>query len=83
MEIIEPPEKPPPENHERTRRGAVALANRLQDYWHSRGAHQVQFWVWRAPVAAQGDREAHRLYCIRSNLINGLPPPCPTTSLSR
>ena len=54
-------------------RGALALARRLQDFWHSQGYTEVRFWT--EPVderfAKVGTYEIYKVVC---NLENGLPP---------
>lgn len=56
-----------------SRRGAMALAKRLQDYWHARGHRSVRFWAepLEERFAKVGSYEIYRVVC---NLANGLPP---------
>ena len=53
--------------------GAMALAKRLERYWHDRGYRAVRFWA--EPIderfAKVGTYEIYRVVC---NLVNGLPP---------
>jgi hypothetical protein len=55
------------------RSGAMALAKRLQQYWHDQGYPAARFWA--EPVderfAKVGTYEIYRVVC---NLVNGLPP---------
>lgn len=55
------------------REGAMALAKRLQQYWHDQGYPAARFWA--EPVderfAKIGTYEIYRVVC---NLVNGLPP---------
>lgn len=55
------------------RRGAMALAKRLEQYWHDRGYYTARFWA--EPIderfAKVGTYEIYRVVC---NLVNGLPP---------
>src|SRR5438477_11508830 len=55
------------------REGAMALAKRLQQYWHDEGYPAARFWT--EPVderfAKVGTYEIYRVVC---NLVNGLPP---------
>lgn len=55
------------------REGAMALAKRLQQYWHDQGYPAARFWA--EPVderfAKVGTYEIYRVMC---NLVNGLPP---------
>lgn len=70
-----PPAAPKPfEGREHmTRVGAMALAKRLEKYWHDRGYYAARFWA--EPIderfAKIGTREIYRVVC---NLVNGLPP---------
>jgi hypothetical protein len=54
-------------------KGAIALAKRLEQYWHERGHPAARFWA--EPI---GERFAkigtHDLYRVSCNLVNGLPP---------
>ena len=53
--------------------GAMALAKRLERYWHDRGYRAARFWA--EPIAERfakvGTYEIYRVVC---NLVNGLPP---------
>jgi hypothetical protein len=55
------------------REGAMALAKRLQEYWHAQGYPAALFWA--EPIeerfAKVGTYEIYRVAC---NLVNGLPP---------
>lgn len=55
------------------RDGAMALAKRLQQFWHDRGYPGARFWA--EPIeerfAKVGTHEIYRVVC---NLVNGLPP---------
>ena len=56
-----------------SRLGAQFLAARLQAYWSS--APGVEVWVWKAAHnTARAYNEPRELWCVRSNLVNGLPP---------
>ena len=54
-------------------KGAMALAKRLQKFWHDEGYPAARFWA--EPV---GERFAkvgtYELYRVASNLVNGMPP---------
>jgi hypothetical protein len=60
------------------RHGAMALAKRLQQYWHDQGYPAARFWA--EPVgerfAKVGTYEIYRVVC---NLVDGLPPRCRKT----
>jgi hypothetical protein len=63
-----------------TRKGAEALAARLDAYWHAQGYPHVRHWV--EPISAsewQREKTANELanlraFAVRSNLVNGMPP---------
>jgi len=69
-----------------SREGAQLLAQRLDDWWHTRGFTQVQHWVERSAGRSRSHRkkaelpppsikdEPEGVWVVRSNLINGLPP---------
>jgi hypothetical protein len=56
-----------------SRDGAMALAKRLERFWHERGYPAARFWA--EPIAERfakvGTYELFRVVC---NLLNGLPP---------
>jgi hypothetical protein len=56
-----------------SQKGAMALAKRLQHFWHARGYFAARFWA--EPVderfAKVGTYEIYRVVC---NLVDGLPP---------
>lgn len=56
-----------------SKRGAIALAKLLQDYWHRHGYPAARFWA--EPIEERfskiGTYEIHKIAC---NLMNGLPP---------
>lgn len=56
-----------------SQKGAMALAKRLQAFWHARGYPAARFWT--EPV---GERFAkvgtYDIYRVACNLENGLPP---------
>ncbi len=53
--------------------GAMALAKRLERYWHDRGYPAARFWAEpiKERFAKVGTYEIYRVAC---NLVNGLPP---------
>src|SRR4051812_35029456 len=57
------------------RPGAIALAKRLEKYWHDRGYLAARFWAepMDEHYAKVGTRQLYRVVC---NLVNGLPPLC-------
>jgi hypothetical protein len=63
-----------------TQAGALALAQRLNAYWHSRGHLNVRHWIEPITLAERtrplSDVEAAKLtvFAVRSNLVNGTPP---------
>lgn len=56
-----------------SRKGATALAERLENFWEARGYPGTRFWA--EPIderfAKVGTYELYRVEC---NLVNGLPP---------
>jgi hypothetical protein len=65
-------DKPPP-NYE-TRSGAERRARRLDDYWHARGHMTVQHWAEPQSGKNIPKLVGRRLWVVRSNLVNGMPP---------
>lgn len=56
-----------------TQKGAMALAKRLEDYWHQRGFPAARFWT--EPLGERFEKVGtYEIYKVMSNLINGLPP---------
>jgi hypothetical protein len=51
----------------------MALARRLEQFWHAKGYHAARFWA--EPIGERfnkvGTYEIYRVVC---NLVNGLPP---------
>jgi hypothetical protein len=55
------------------RRGAMALAKRLERYWHERGYPAARFWA--EPIDERFDKiGTYEVYRVASNLVNALPP---------
>lgn len=53
--------------------GAMALAQRLQEYWHGRGYPAARFWA--EPIPERFNKVGtYQLYRVACNLVNGLPP---------
>lgn len=69
---------PPRPDHRRVpdtlcRKGAMALAKRLERYWHERGYPAARFWA--EPIEERFQKiGTSEIYRIKSNLLNGLPP---------
>lgn len=55
------------------REGALQLAAELDEWWHARGYPQVRHWIESRRIPTQGTH--NMTWCVRSNLINGVPPP--------
>ncbi len=56
-----------------SRDGAMALAQRLQAYWHNLGFPAARFWA--EPIAERFAKVGtYELYRVNCNLINALPP---------
>lgn len=62
-----------------SRDGAIELALRLDAWWQRRGARTVEHWVVPEPLTAEAARKGwgsnRAIYVVKSNLVNGLPPP--------
>lgn len=55
------------------RDGAMALAKRLEAFWHNRGYLGARFWA--EPISERFEKiGTHEIYRVASNLINGMPP---------
>ena len=53
--------------------GAIALAKRLEQYWHGQGFPAARFWA--EPIGERFDKVgSYELYRVASNLVDGLPP---------
>ena len=51
----------------------MALAKRLQAYWHAQGYPSARFWA--EPIPERFDKVgSYEIYRVVSNLVNGLPP---------
>ena len=57
--------------------GARWLAVQLDGWWHERGFWQVAHWAEPAQGNRRYTEERRRLWCVRSNLVDGLPPLLP------
>jgi hypothetical protein len=58
-----------------TQAGAQMLAHELDHWWHTRGYTQVKHWVELTHIAQpRRHRSDDLVWCVRSNLVNGLPP---------
>jgi hypothetical protein len=65
------PKTPPPETL--GQKGALALAKRLEQYWHGQGFPAARFWA--EPIGERFEKVGtYELYRVVSNLVNGLPP---------
>ena len=65
------PKAPAPETW--TQKGAMALAKRLEQYWHNQGFPAARFWA--EPIGERFEKiGTYELYRVASNLVNGLPP---------
>lgn len=56
-------------------KGAMALASRLEQYWHQHGYLAARFWA--EPIGERFEKVGtYELYRVACNLVNGLPPRC-------
>jgi hypothetical protein len=54
-------------------RGAIALAKRLESYWHERGFAAARFWA--EPINERFRKVgSYDIYRVACNLVNALPP---------
>ncbi len=54
-------------------KGAMALAQRLERFWHREGYPAARFWA--EPVDERFAKiGTYEIYRVASNLVNGLPP---------
>lgn len=54
-------------------KGAIALAQRLERFWHEEGWPAARFWA--EPVDERFAKiGTYEIYRVASNLVNGLPP---------
>jgi hypothetical protein len=55
------------------RDGAMALAKRLEKYWHDQGYPAARFWT--EPLDERFSKiGTYEVYQVKCNLLNGLPP---------
>ena len=65
------PKRPPAETLNKS--GALALAKRLERYWHDRGYTAARFWT--EPISERFDKlGSYEVYRVVGNLVNGMPP---------
>jgi hypothetical protein len=56
-----------------SQKGAMALAKRLERYWHEQGFDAARFWA--EPVDERFNKlSSYEVYRVASNLVNGMPP---------
>ena len=56
-----------------SQRGAMALAKRLEQYWHNLGYPAARFWA--EPIEERFAKiGTYEIYCVKCNLVNALPP---------
>lgn len=56
-----------------SQKGAMALAKRLERFWHDKGFRAARFWA--EPIGERFEKvETYEIYRVVSNLANGLPP---------
>ncbi|HVY12681.1 MAG TPA: hypothetical protein VHB73_03860 [Alphaproteobacteria bacterium] len=67
------PSPKPPVEEMLSQKGAMALAKRLEQYWHMQGYLAARFWA--EPIGERFDKVGtYEIYRVVSNLVNGLPP---------
>jgi hypothetical protein len=56
-----------------TQKGAMALAKRVEHYWHTKGYQAAR--CWAEPIGERFEKVGtYEIYRVTSNLVNGLPP---------
>ncbi len=56
-----------------SQKGAMALAKRLEHFWHGQGYTAARFWA--EPIGERFEKVgSYDIYRVVSNLVNGLPP---------
>ncbi|NDE90368.1 MAG: hypothetical protein EB059_04410 [Alphaproteobacteria bacterium] len=56
-----------------TQKGAMALAKRIEAYWHKKGYIAARFWA--EPIGERFEKVGtYEIYRVTSNLVNGIPP---------
>lgn len=61
-----------------TQKGAMALAKRLEAFWHQQGYLAARFWA--EPIGERFEKVGtYEIYRVTSNLVNGIPPRYATT----
>lgn len=56
-----------------SQKGAMALAKRLEQFWHAKGFTAARFWA--EPIGERFEKVgSYEIYKVVSNLVNGLPP---------
>jgi hypothetical protein len=56
-----------------SQQGALALARRLEQYWHEQGYPAARFWT--EPIGERFPKVGtYELYRVACNLTNGMPP---------
>lgn len=56
-----------------SQKGAMALAKRLEQFWHAKGFTAARFWA--EPIGERFEKVgSYEIYRVVSNLVNGLPP---------
>jgi hypothetical protein len=56
-----------------SQKGAMALAKRLEQFWHGKGYLAARFWA--EPIGERFDKVGtYEIYRVVSNLVNGMPP---------
>jgi hypothetical protein len=71
-DIVPPPKSSTPVDT-LNRNDAIALAKRLQQYWHDQGYMAARFWT--EPLNERFEKiGTYEVYQVKCNLVNGLPP---------
>lgn len=54
---------------------SVALVYEIEDYWRAKGHRGVRVWIEGHVTGTRPDGSLKTIFVIRSNLVNGWPPP--------
>jgi hypothetical protein len=58
-----------------TAENSAKLARKIERFWHDQGYTQVHAWTEKVKLLHGEIRDSvSAIYCVRSNLIRGLPP---------
>jgi len=74
------PEQTPYTYDTLTLAGAKRLARTITDYWTNRGYRGISTWIEPITIPLKKTEGTERIYAVRTNCINGVPPRVPAAS---